>query len=96
MPTYITLFKNTQKGAETIKEAPQRIAAGAQAIQKAGGRVIGAYATLGSCDYVYITEFPDTKAGWPVLIQTAMQGSVRGETMEAIPIEEFIQIVSRA
>jgi uncharacterized protein with GYD domain len=46
MPIYITICKNTQKGAETIKEAPQRLAAGAQAIKKGGGRIIGAYATL--------------------------------------------------
>lgn len=96
MAIYVSLLKNTQKGAETIKEAPQRIAAGAQAIQKAGGRVIAAYATLGRYDYVYITEFQDTKAGWPVLIQTAMQGAVSGETMEAIPIEEFLQVVKKA
>jgi uncharacterized protein with GYD domain len=95
MPIYITLFKNTQKGSETIKEAPERAAAGLQAVQKAGGRVIGAYATLGRYDYVYVTEFPDTKAGWPVLVQTAMRGSVTGETMEAIPMEEFLQIVSK-
>jgi uncharacterized protein with GYD domain len=96
MPIYITLLRNTQKGAETIKEAPQRIATAAQAIQKAGGRVLAAYATLGRYDYVYITEFPDTKAGWPVLIQTASQGTVSGETLEAIPIEEFIEFVRKA
>jgi len=96
MPTYVSLFKNTQKGAETIKDAPQRAAAGIRAVQKAGGRVIGAYATLGRYDYLYITEFPDSKAGWPVLVQTAMRGSVTGETMEAIPMEEFLQIVNKA
>lgn len=93
MPIYITLFKNTQKGAETMKETPQRIAGGAQMVQS---RIIGAYATLGRYDYVYITEFPDNKAGWPVLVQTAMRGSVSGETMEAIPIEEFVQVVNKA
>jgi uncharacterized protein with GYD domain len=45
---------------------------------------------------VYITEFPDTKAGWPVLVKTAMRGTATGETMEAIPIEEFLEIVKRA
>jgi uncharacterized protein with GYD domain len=95
MPIYITLFKNTQKGAETIKEAPQRIAEGAKAVQAAGGRVIGAYATLGRFDYVYITEFPDAKAGWPVLVKTAMGGTASGETMEAIQLDEFVEIVKR-
>jgi uncharacterized protein with GYD domain len=96
MPIYITMSKNTQKGSETIKQAPQRIAASSQAIQKAGGRIIGAYATLGRYDYVFITEFPDNKAGWPVLVQIATQGTVSGETMEAIPVEEFVQIVNKA
>jgi uncharacterized protein with GYD domain len=96
MPIYITLFKNTQKGAETIKDAPQRSAEGAKAVQAAGGRVIAAYATLGRYDYVYITEFPDSKVAWPVLVKTAMRGTVSGETMEAIPIEEFVAIVKQA
>jgi uncharacterized protein with GYD domain len=95
MPIYITICKNTQRGAETIKEAPQRLAAGAQAIRKGGGRIIGAYATLGRYDYIFITEFPDHKASWPVLIQTATLGMTSAETMEAIPIEEFVQIVAR-
>jgi uncharacterized protein with GYD domain len=95
MPIYITICENTQKGAETIKEAPQRLAAGAQAIKKGGGRIIGAYATLGQYDYFFITEFPDNKASWPVLIQTATLGMTSAETMEAIPIEEFVQIVAR-
>jgi uncharacterized protein with GYD domain len=96
MPIYVTLFKNTQKGAEAMKEIPARAAEGARAVQAAGGRVLAAYATLGRYDYVYITEFPDTKAGWPVLVKTAMRGTVTGETMEAIPIEEFLEIVKRA
>ena len=95
MPIYITICRNTQKGAETIKEAPQRLAAGAQAIREGGGRVIGAYATLGQYDYVFITEFPDTKTSWPVLIQTATLGMTSAETMEAIPVEEFVQILAR-
>lgn len=96
MPIYITYMKLTPKGAENIKETPQRIAEGAQWIQAAGGRVIGAYATLGRYDYVYITEFPETKAGWPVLVKTAMRGTVSTETVEALPIEEFVQMVAKA
>ena len=95
MPIYITICKNTEKGTETIKEAPLRLAAGAQAIKAGGGRIIGAYATLGQYDYVFITEFPDNKASWPVIIQTATLGMTSAETMEAIPVEEFVQILAR-
>ena len=96
MPIYITYLKTTAKGGETLKEAPQRIAQASQWIQAVGGRIIGAYATLGQYDYVYITEFPDTKAGVSVLVKAAMQGAVTTETVEAIPIEEFLQIVAQA
>jgi uncharacterized protein with GYD domain len=95
MPIYITMLKNTQKGAETIKEAPPRMASGAQAIQQAGGRVIGASRPWAATTTSTSPSFPDTKAGWPVLVQTAMRGAVSGETMEAIPIDEFIQIVNK-
>lgn len=96
MPIYITYMKLTQKGAENIKEVQQRIAEGAQWIQAAGGRVIGAYATLGRYDYLYITEFRDTKSAWPVLVKAATRGTVSTETVEAIPIDEFVQIVAKA
>lgn len=96
MPIYVTYAKQTQKGAETIKEAPQRLAQAAQRIQQVGGRILGAYATLGRYDYLYIVEMPDNKVGWKVLIQTAMQGTVSTETVEAIPIEEFVKMVGEA
>ena len=95
MPIYITICKNTPRGTETIKELPQRLAAGAQAIKEGGGRIIGAYATMGQYDYIFITEFPDNKASWPVLIQTATLGMTSAQTMEAVPVEEFVQILAR-
>jgi uncharacterized protein with GYD domain len=50
---------------------------------------------MGRYDYITITEFPDNKAGWPVLLQTPTLGMTSAETMEAIPIEEFLQIVAQ-
>ncbi len=96
MPIYITYMDMTQKGAETVKEAHQRIAEATQGIQAAGGRVIGAYATLGRYDYVWITEFPDSKVAWSVLVKAVMQGTIHTETVEALPVEEFLQIVAQA
>lgn len=96
MPIYISYVRSTQKGAETLKEAGQRIARANQWIQEARGRVLGAYATLGRYDYVWIIELPDHKAGWPILAKVAMQGAVSTETVEAIPIEEFLQVVAKA
>jgi hypothetical protein len=36
---------------------------------------------------VYITGFPDNKVAWPVVVKTAMRGTVTGEPLEAIPME---------
>lgn len=96
MPIYITRVAVTQKGAETLKDAPKRSAQVREWIQKAGGRVIGAYATLGENDYLWITEFPDSKAAWSVLTKAAMLGTSRSNTVEAIPIDDFFDIVTRA
>ena len=96
MPMYITYLKLTQKGAETIKEAPQRRAEVAQWIEASGGRVVAAYATMGRFDYVYITEFPDARSGLQVLVKTAMQGALSSETAEILPLDEFLRIVATA
>lgn len=96
MPTYISYVRTTQKGAETLKDAQQRIVKANEWIQAAGGRVIGAYATLGRYDYVWITELPDHKVGWSILAKVAMQGAASTETVEAIPVEEFLQAVAKA
>jgi uncharacterized protein with GYD domain len=93
MPIYITMCKNTEKGSAALTQAPQRLAAGAEAIKNGGGRIVGAYATLGRYDFIVITEFPENKAAWPVLIQTGTLGMTTAETTEAIPIEEFVRMV---
>ena len=95
MPIYITRVSVTQKGAETLKDAPTRTGQVREWIQKAGGRVIGAYATLGETDYLWITEFPDSKAAWSVLTKVAQMGTSRSNTVEAIPLEEFFKMVGQ-
>jgi uncharacterized protein with GYD domain len=96
MPIYLTRVTVTQKGAETLKDAPKRSAQAREWIEKAGGRVIAAYATLGEYDYLWITEFPDSKAAWSVLTKVSTMGTSRSNTVEAIPLDEFFKIVGQA
>jgi uncharacterized protein with GYD domain len=95
MPIYITRVSLTQKGVETLKDAPKRTGQVREWIQKAGGRVVGAYATLGENDYLWITEFPDSNAAWSVLTKVAQMGTSRSNTVEAILIEDFFKIVGQ-
>ena len=46
--TYITLLNFTEQGVKTTRELPARIAAGHQAVEAKGGKIVQYYLTLGA------------------------------------------------
>lgn len=95
MPIFITLSKQTPEGIKDLKNVHTRAANAQKSIEKAGGRIIGAYATLGRYDYVYITEFPDEKSVWKSLTSALVQADVSSETLVAMPMEEFVKVAQQ-
>ena len=59
MATYISLLSLTEQGIKTIKDLPGRIAAGRQAMEAAGGKLVQYYLTFGERDAVVVYELPD-------------------------------------
>jgi uncharacterized protein with GYD domain len=90
MPTYILLSQVTDEGAETIKSKPERIKEVNREIEALGVRVLHQYATLGSYDFVNIVEAPDNKTVARASAELASRGSIKIQTLAAIPIDEFI------
>jgi uncharacterized protein with GYD domain len=90
MATYIMLTRLTDKGAETIKEKPDRIAAVAKELEAFGVKVVAQYATLGQFDFVNVLEAPDNLTIARVSAELASRGSVRIQTLPAVPVSEFI------
>jgi uncharacterized protein with GYD domain len=90
MATYIMLSRLTDKGAETVKENPARIKAVDQELAALGVKVVAQYAVLGPYDFVSIIEAPDNMAVARVSAELASRGSVRIQTLVAVPIDEFI------
>jgi uncharacterized protein with GYD domain len=90
MATYIMLSRLTDKGSETVKENPARIKAVDQELESFGVRVIAQYAVLGPYDFVTIIEAPDNMAVSRVSMEIGSRGSVKIETLPAIPIDDFI------
>jgi uncharacterized protein with GYD domain len=90
MATYIMLTRLTDKGAETIKENPARIQSVDREMEAFGVRVTGQYATLGPYDFVTIIEAPDNITVARVSAELAARGSIRIQTLPAVPIGEFI------
>jgi len=90
MATYILLSRVTDEGAATIKKHPERIKEVNKEIEAFGARVVHQYATLGAYDFVNVVEAPDLKSIARVSVELGARGSVKIETLPAIPIDEFI------
>jgi uncharacterized protein with GYD domain len=95
MPTYIALYKLTDQGIKSIKEAPGRIEAAFKGAEKMGGKVIGFYAVLGEYDYVAIGEFPNDEVATTFALAIGSLGNVRTTTLRAYTKEEFAAIVKK-
>jgi uncharacterized protein with GYD domain len=90
MATYIMLSNLTDEGAKTIKENPNRIKEVNLEIEALGVKVLSQYATLGPYDFVNVVEAPDNETIARVSAELSSRGSIRLQTLPAIPIDDFI------
>ncbi len=90
MATYIMLTRLTDKGAETIKENPTRIQAVDKELEKFGVKVVAQYAVLGPFDFVNVIEAADNMTVARISAELAARGTVRIQTLPAVPINEFV------
>jgi uncharacterized protein with GYD domain len=90
MPTYVLLSRLTDTGAATIKQHPERITEVNREIEEFGARVVHQYATLGAYDFVSVVEAPDLAAITRVSVELSARGSVKIQTLSAVPIDDFI------
>jgi uncharacterized protein with GYD domain len=90
MAIYVMLTRLTDQGAETIKENPERILEVSGQLREMGVTVMHQYAVLGRYDFVNIVEAPDDLAVAKVAVELGSRGSLRIETLAAIPVEELI------
>jgi uncharacterized protein with GYD domain len=90
MNTYIMLSTLTDEGAKTIKDNPDRIREVNLELEALGVKVLLQYATLGHYDFVNIVQAPDNETVALVSAELSSRGSVRVQTLTAIPIDDFI------
>jgi uncharacterized protein with GYD domain len=96
MPVYIMLSTLTEEGAKTIKENPARVKEVNQELERQFGlKVVAQYAVLGSYDFVNIVEAPDNETVARASAEMASRGSVKIQTLAAIPMDEFIARMQR-
>jgi uncharacterized protein with GYD domain len=90
MPTYIMLSTLTPEGVQTIKNNPQRIREVNKEIEQLGATVKAQWATLGRFDFINVVEAPDEQTMARVSLELGSRGTVRYETLSAIPVDDFI------
>ncbi len=95
MATYISFFSFTEQGVKTIKDLPARIAAGRQAFEANGGKLIQYYLTMGAQDAVIVFEAPDDETVASIALATAGLGNLRTTSMRAFTEAEIPGILSK-
>jgi len=93
--TYVVLANFTDQGMKNIKDSPKRVDAMEQMVQKAGGKLVGFYATMGQYDLVMIAEGPSDEVAFTQLIAMGMLGNVRTTTLKAFNREEYAKILGK-
>ncbi len=95
MPAYITLYKWTDQGTRTIKDAGARFEASTKLTQSIGAKILGLYVTMGEYDVVTIMEAPNDETATAAALSIASRGNVKTTTMRAFTESEFDQIVKK-
>ena len=90
MPTYIMLSTLSPEGVQTVKNNPQRIKEVNREVEQLGAEVKAQWATLGQFDFVNIVEAPDEQTMSRVSLELGSRGTVKYQTMVALPIDDFI------
>jgi len=94
MPTYISLLRYTQQGAQNIKESPARLEAAKKVFKAMGGELKEWYLVLGQYDAVVVSEGPDDETAAKLALAIGSQGNIRTETFRAFTEDEFRKMIS--
>jgi uncharacterized protein with GYD domain len=94
MPTYISLIRYTQKGAENMKESPARLDAAKEAYKSMGAELKAFYLVMGQYDAVVISEAPDDETVAKLALTIGSLGAIRTETLRAYTEDEYRNIIA--
>jgi len=95
MSISVTLYKFTDQGVRNIKDSPKRLDAAIKAFEAKGGKLLGAYYTIGEYDLVVVGDMEDEQAGVAHTLATVSMGNVRSTTLRAYTPKEFAEIIQK-
>ncbi len=93
MATYAVLATLTERGAQDLKGIAERRAKNMDELAQRNIRVIADFALMGEYDFLYIVEAPDNVTIMQETIKDLSAGTLRFQTLPAIPMEQFVELV---
>jgi uncharacterized protein with GYD domain len=95
MSNYVVLIDWAEQGIKNVKDTVKRAKSFEGAIEKAGGKSLGFYYTIGRYDMVAIVQAPTDEALASVLLSLGSLGNVRTETLKAFSTDEAANIIEK-
>ncbi len=92
MATYAVLATLTERGAQDLKGIAERRAKNMGELAQRGIRVIADFALMGEYDFLYIVEAPDNVTIMRETIKDVSSGTLRFQTLPAIPMDQFVEL----
>lgn len=90
MPVFVMLSTLGPQGSATLRENPERLREVNADVESMGVKILHQYALLGQWDFVNIIEAPDELVMAKVATTLAARGTLKTQTLTAIPTEQFI------
>ncbi len=93
MAIFVALGTITDEGIRNLEAMATRHKRAVERAEQRGSKVLASYALLGQYDFLVILEAPDAKTAAYVLTKEAQGGNVRYQTMIALPMAEFAELI---
>jgi uncharacterized protein with GYD domain len=78
-------------GWATVREKPERIHEVTREVESLGLTVVAQYALMGQWDFLNIIEAPDEATMAKAAVMLAARGTMRTQTLQALPIEDLVE-----
>jgi len=94
MPIFAALGTLTEQGLRNLEALGARHERAVKHAEERGAKILASYA-LGQYDFLVILEAPDAQTVVSVLTSEAEHGNVRYQTMQALPMPEFAELLKK-
>jgi uncharacterized protein with GYD domain len=91
MATFVMLTNLTTEGVQTLKNNPGRVQEVNKEVEQLGVKVKEQWATLGQYDFITVVEAPDEQTMAKVSVELGSRGTMKSQTLAAMPAEQLAQ-----